>query len=184
MSTTANLAFVIALGLILFGGVTGWLQYRGLKRLATRAHVPSDERAYLTGRHRRRLTTGVLLAVVGCFIGAAYPSGMERRVDALTEKNEGDKENRPKKEMTDDEKRLVRMWSGYWIVVLVLVFVVIGLACADALATRRYALTQYQLIREDHQAKLRRDLAVYRAQKDASRGGRTSNRFGGDTDKG
>jgi uncharacterized membrane protein YgcG len=184
VNTTANLAFGIAVGLILFGGITGWLQYRGLHRLAARAHVPSDERTYLQGRHRRRMTTGVLLVIIGGLIGGAYPSGLEPRIDALTKKDPAaepapGEEPQPKREMTDDEKRLVRLWVGYWIVVLVLVFVVIGLAFADAVATRRYALSQFQLIREDHQAKLRRDLAVYRAQKEANRGGRSGNRMGG-----
>ena len=179
MNNSANLAFVISVGLILFGGVTGWLQYRGLKRLAARAHVPSDEFAYLRGRHRRRMATGILLAVIGSLIGGAYISGMEPRVDALTKKADGGEEPQPKREMTPEEKQLVRVWIGFWISVLVLVFVVIGFAFADTFATRRYALQQYQLIREDHQAKLRRDLAVYRAQKEANRGGKAGNRMGG-----
>jgi uncharacterized membrane protein YgcG len=126
------------------------------------------------------MTTGILLVLIGSLIGGAYLSGLEPRVDGLIQNPEGAEKDQQKREMTPEEKQLVRVWGGFWIFVLVLVFVVIGFAFADALATRRYALQQFQLIREDHQAKLRRDLAVYRAQKEANRGGRAGNRMGGD----
>jgi MFS family permease len=180
---TTTLAAVIAVALIVFGGVTGWLQLRGLRRLAGRTHVPSDEYAYLRGRHRRRLGTAVLLAVIGGLIGGAFLSGLEPKVDALTGAENAASppdEAKAKREMTPEEKQLVRVWVGYWVLVLVLVFVLLGFAFADALATRRYAMQQYAVIREEHQTKLRRDLAVYRAQKEANRGGRGGNRVGGD----
>lgn len=184
MSNTAAWAFVLAGGLMSFGTITAWLQRRGLIRLAARTHVPSDEHAYLRGRHRRRFVTGLLLVVVGVLIGGAFASGLEPKVDALTEKDPTDPdlagEPKAKREMTPEEKQLVRVWIGYWGLVLVLVFVVLGLAFTDALATRRYAFQQFQVIREEHQAKLRRDLAVYRAQKEAHRGGISGHRLGGD----
>lgn len=183
MNQTAVVAFVLAGGLILLGGVTGWFQVRGLRTLAARSHVPSDEFAYLRRRGRRRLAVGGLLVVIGSLIAGAYLSGLEPNIDALTQKDPNAPPPaadtpEPKKEMTPDQKQLVRVWGAYWAVVVVLVFLVMGLAFADALATRRYALQQYQLIREDHEAKLRRDLAVYRAQKEANRGGRGGNRLG------
>lgn len=186
MNHTATVAFVIAGGLLLFGGVTCWLQLRGWRALRARTHVPSDEFGYLRNRYRRRALTGGLLALVGGLIAGAYLSGLELKVDALTAKGAATDPNQPdgaKRDMTPEEKQLVRVWVGYWVVVLVLVFVVIGLAFTDALATRRYAMQQYQVIREDHEAKLRRDLAVYKAQKEASRGGRGGNRMGGGDDE-
>jgi hypothetical protein len=178
VQSIANLVFLVATGLILLGGASAWLQFRGLQRLAVRTHVPSDEFAYLQGRHRRRLTTGLLLALIGALIGGAYVSGLEPRVEALTEKPTGE-EPPIKRDLTPEEKNLVRIWGVYWIAVIVLVFVVIGLAFTDTISTRRYALQQFQIIREEHQAKLRRDLAVYRAQKEANRGGQAGNRMGG-----
>ena len=183
MNQTAVMAFVLAAGLILLSGITGWFQFRGMRQLRSRPHVPSDEFTYFRGRYRRRLTVGGLLVVIGALISGAYLSGLEPNIDALTQPAPNtqppDPERPPvKREMTPDEKQLVRVWGAYWSVVVVLVFLVMGLAFADALATRRYALQQYQLIREDHQAKLRRDLAVYRAQKEANRGGRGGNRLG------
>lgn len=164
---TAPVAYTLAVGLLAFGFVTGWFQLRGMAALRRRSHVPSDELAYLRGRHRRRLVTGGLIAVIGGLIGGAYLSGLEPGIDAMIAAAEADPD--PDAEMTPEQKQLVKVWSGYWTGVIGLVLVVFGFALADTLATRRYAVAQYKIIREDHEAKLRRDLAVYKAQRDARR---------------
>jgi hypothetical protein len=164
-------ALALAGFLVLLGvGTLGW-QVRGLRQLNSRPYVPSDERGYLTGRHRRRVLVGVLLTVVGVMIGWAYVSGMENRADALGEARPADA---PKPPMTDAEKQFVRWWGGYWIVVLLLVMTIVGLAGADALATRRYWLAQYQELRDEHKAKLERDLALHRQKRNDRFGNRLS----------
>jgi hypothetical protein len=177
-------ALALAVGLILLGVTTGVFQVRGQRRLAARRHVPSDEFAYLRGRYRRRLLTAALLVAIGGMIGGAYLSGLERRADNLGEPKPGEADQPPaQRKMTDDEKQLFRFWSGYWIIVVVLVFALTVLATLDAWSTRRYWLSQYRALREDHEAKLRRDLAVYRQQKEQTRGGRISGKRLGDADK-
>ena len=56
-------------------------------------------------------------------------------------------------------------------------FALVGLATVDAFATRRYWLAQYRALRDDHQTRLRRDLAVYKQHREQTRGGGT-NRLG------
>jgi uncharacterized membrane protein YgcG len=174
-------ALVLAAGLVLLGAATAYYQVRGLRALSARKHVPSDEHAYLRNRYRRRLLTAAILAALGGLIGGAYLSGMERRADKLGEARpapaDADPADKPK--MTDAEKQFVRFWTVYWTLVLVLVFLLVGLAMLDALSTRRYWLTLYRQIREEHQTKLRRDLAVYKRHKEQTRGGRFGNRLGG-----
>lgn len=169
---TAPLAYTLAAGLMAFGLLTGWFQLRGMAALKARTHVPSDELAYLRGRYRRRLITGGLIAVIGGLIAGAYLSGLEPGIDALLatpEATDPPADPEQKRELTPEQKGLVKVWGGYWTGVVVLVLVVLGFAFADAMATRRYAVQQYRLIREDHEAKLRRDLAVHKAQHDARR---------------
>ncbi len=179
MNPQANAGLLLAAVLVLLGGVTGWFQLRGLRALRARTHVPSDEYGYLRTRHRRRLLTGVLLVVAGGMIAGAYLAGMEAKVDELGEKKPTGEPDAPKPQLSDDQKALLRFWGGYWIVVIILVFVILALALTDAVATRRYAMGQYHIIREDHEAKLRRDLAVYKQQKQAGvRGGRLGGKFG------
>ena len=187
MNPEAEYGLFLAAVLVLLGAVTGAFQLRGLKRLRARTHVPSDEFAYLRKRHRRRLLTGVLLVVAGGMIAGAYLAGMEAKVDELGEKKPPADPDAPKPKLTDDQKELLRFWGAYWIVVVVIVFAILGLALADAVSTRRYAMAQYHIIKEDHEAKLRRDLAVYQVQKQSgARGGRLSGKFaaGGDGDPG
>lgn len=184
MNNAMAMALALAAGLILLGVTTGAVQVRGRRRLAARRHVPSDELAYLRGRYRRRLLTGALLVAIGGMIGGAYLSGLERRADGLGEPKPGDADRPPaQRKMTDDEKQLFRFWSAYWIVVVVLVFALTVLATIDAWSTRRYWLSQYRALREDHEAKLRRDLAVYRQHQEQTRGGRISGNRLGDADE-
>ncbi len=181
MNDATALALVLAVGLVLLGAATGAFQVRGLRRLAARTHVPSDEFAYLRNRHRRRLLTGVVLVTLGGLIGGAYLSGMVRRADQLGEPRPpaagADPADKPP--MTDAEKQFFRLWTSYWVLILVLVFLLVGLAMIDALATRRYWLAVYRQIKDEHQSMLRRDLAVYRQHREQTRGGRFGNRLGG-----
>ena len=171
--TPATTALILAGTLLLFGGVTVGFQMRARRILRARPLVPSDEAAYFGRRHRLRLINGILLAVIGALIGGAYLTGLERRADALGEHKPDD----PKPQMDAEQKFFVRAWAAYWIVVLALVFVVLTLAFRDAWATRAYAMKQFAHIREEHEVKLRRDLAVYRQHRaNASDGG---NRVGG-----
>lgn len=171
MTDPMTLALVLAVGLIALGGVSAAFQVRGLRRLAARRHVPSDEYAYFRKRYRRRLLTGAILVAVGGLIAGTYLSGMERQADELKPDPAADVAGAEKK-MTPEQKQFVRFWGGYWIVVVVLVFVLLVLAVTDAWATRRYWHGRLRQLREDHQTQLRRDLAVHRQHKEQSRGGR------------
>lgn len=178
MNSQTTTGLILAGGLIAFGLFAAGLQVRGSRRLIAKAIVPSDERAYFRKRYRRRFLTGIIMVVIGTMIGGAYLSGMERRVDALKADPNAPAEA-PKLE--GENKEFVQFWSGFWIVVVALVFTVVGLAFTDAIATRRYAMKQFGIIKEDHEAKLRRDLAVYVAQKQAgTRAGRMGHRANGE----
>jgi hypothetical protein len=168
------LALLIAVALVVLGCFSGYAQLRGLRQLGERKHVPSDELHYLRNRYRRRLVTAGLLLVIGLLLGTAYVSGMEAMADAL-----GNAKAQPaqpldengKPIMSDEQRLFVRVWGFYWMGILVLVFALVGLAMVDAIATRRYWLGIYRELREEHQVKLRRDLAVYHQQKDQNRAG-------------
>ena len=174
MNQPVAIAVLFAAGLAALGVATGVGQVVGLRRLAGRKLVPSDERAYLRGRYRRRLLTAGVLIGVGGMIGGAYLSGMEARAAALANgKNVAvPGPDGAKPELTPPERQFVRIWGAYWIVVILLVFVLLVLAVNDGWATRRYWMSQYRQLKEDHQTRLRRDLEVYRQHRETTRGGR------------
>ena len=151
------------------------MQVRGIRQLAGRSHVPLDESGYLRGRHRRRLICGSIMVAVGMMIAGAYLSGMEAKASA----GRAAFNQVPVAEggilATPEEKQFFRFWSGYWITIVGLLGVLVLLASADAWATRRYGLTILRELRDEHKARLARDLAVFRQQKSD----RFGNRFAG-----
>lgn len=156
-------ALILAVPLILLGFASAYQQLRGRRDLAARTHVPSDERAYLQGRYRRRLLAATIMIIAGVMIAAAYLSGMEATADALKPGLDDQGEKQP---LAEQDKQFLRMYGLYWISVVLLAFALVGIAIKDAWATRRYWLRLYREMKADHNAKLRRDLAVYRQQKD------------------
>lgn len=185
---------LLAVCLVVFGVGTAARQRRTMERLREEKYLPSDDRAYLRGQVRRRLTTSVLLVVLGGMIGGAFISGMEDRATEIGERRARDARaiddpGRPPdpREPTEEERQFVRFWGGYWIAIAILVFIVVCLAIVDFWATRRYWMAQYRLMKEEHEAKLQRDLAVYRQAKDnerlGGRGGRNRREDDGSSDE-
>jgi hypothetical protein len=172
-------ALLLAVPLMLLGLGSGLVQLRAWKILLHRKHVPSDERQYLRGRYRRRLFAAMLMMLAGALIACAYLSGLEADADALAAPNA----DGTKKEMTPEDRAFLRWYGAYWIGVILLAFVLVTIALADALATRRYWLSVYKQLKDDHQTMLRRDLAVFRQDhrsRHGPRGGRDWRGRGGD----
>jgi hypothetical protein len=164
-------ALFVAVPIALLGVASGLLQVRGMRRLKARTHVPSDERTYLRGRHRRRLLAAGVMVVIGGLIAGAYLSGMEQRADALGEPDPAaPRDEAGKRVIPPEDRQFVRAWGVYWIVVIVLAFALIGIAVVDAWAARRYWMGVYRQLKEDHDTKLRRDIAVYKQQVEQQRG--------------
>ena len=176
---------VLAAGLFAFGVGTAARQRPTLRRLHDERFLPSDERAYLRGQVRRRFLTSAIVASIGIMIGWSYLSGMEGRATEIAERSRKAAENAPEHEAgrpadvqppSDEEKRriaaekaFVSLYGYFWLGILALVFLAVSCAIFDFWATRRYWMAQYRIIKDDHEAKLRRDLAVYRQAKDNDR---------------
>ncbi len=160
------IALALGLGIVALGLATGAAQLRGLRRLRQRTHVPSDEARYLRNRHGRRLVTAAVLVTMGGMIVGAYVSGMVEAADKLGQPREP---GAPP--MTDGERNFVLGFIVYWVAVVGMVFVLVVLGFFDAVATRLYWLGIYRELRDDHKAKLSRDLAVHRRHRDQNRAG-------------
>ncbi len=158
---------LLAVSLILIGALTAVRQRRAIRALAAEQFVADADRRYRNGQARRRVATSVLLVVVGAMIGWYYASGMDARMDAIPERNKigappQDGEPDPQAEA---DKRFTKTVGFYWIGVLGLLFVAVCFAVLDVWYTRRYWMARYRELKADHDAKLQRDLAVFRQQK-------------------
>lgn len=157
---------LLAAFLILLGAGTAARQGRTVRRLRDESFLPDVDRRYFHGQVQRRAAVGVVLLTIGGLITFYYLSGMDARMDAIGEKSErAIAAGEPKPEPTADERRFAKIVGWYWIGVLGLVFAVGCLAVLDFWATRVYWMIRYREIKADHEAKLQRDLAVYRQQK-------------------
>lgn len=170
LNTEMIIALLISGPLILVGLASCWFQIRGLGVLRARRIVPSDEASYLRNRYRRRMMVGVLMMVIGVMIGGAYVSGMVARADELGKPQPTDADG-VKKQMTEEQKEFLKRFGYFWISVAILTLVMIGLAVVDGLSSRRYWLKLYREMRDEHNSQLRRDIAVYKQQKEQGRGG-------------
>jgi hypothetical protein len=148
---------IFAALLVLLGAGAGLRQFNTLARVRTQPYMPDEDRRYFRGQARRRLLASALLLVIGTMIGVWYLSGMDARMDALR--------NTPDDPQTEADKEFAKLVGIYWVVVILLLGVVVGVAVVDFWATRKYWMARYKEIKEDYDAKLQRDLAVYRQQK-------------------
>ena len=162
----------LALLLMALGVGTALRQLRSRRRLREERFLPSDERDYLRGQVRRRLVVGIVLVAIGGMIAGYYLSGMDARMDEIAGRRKNlvpaDEPGRLA-EVDQADKRFAKIVGFYVIGILGLVFVIACSAIFDFWATRRYWMAQYRIIKADHEAKLARDLAVYRQSKDNDR---------------
>ena len=166
-----GLGFAVLLAVIAF--ITARLPLRNLKRLSADGFIPSDERRYLRNQARRRLLNSFFMLVLGGFLGWTYLSGMERQAGDLVKKV--DEAKQAQREIPNDEKEkdkeFFKAYFTNWIGILVMLLVIVTIAIMDLWATQRYANQQLKILRNDHKAKLDRDLAMYRQQMNDRRRG-------------
>ena len=158
---------ILAASLILAGAVTADRQRRALRALGDEQFLADEDRRYRYGQATRRMVTSGILVVIGAMIAGYYLSGMDARMNAIPERN---KIGAPPPEGEPDpqaeaDKQFTKLVGFYWIGVMGLVFVAVCLAVFDFWATRKYWMARYKELTADHEAKLQRDLAVYRQQK-------------------
>jgi hypothetical protein len=157
---------LLAASLVLVGVFTALRQRRALRVLAAEAFLADEDRVYRRGQAKRRAASSVLLILIGGMIGGYYLSGMDARMDAIPVRDKGDAppEGEPNPQAESDTQ-FTKLVGFYWIGVMGLVFVAVCFAVYDFWATRKYWMARYKELKADHEAKLQRDLAVFRQQK-------------------
>jgi hypothetical protein len=156
---------LLASALVLIGLLTALRQRRALLALRGERYVADEDRAYRQGQAVRRLATSGLLALMGIMIASYYLSGMDARMDASAARSKDAPPGAEPDPQAEADKRFARLVGFYWIAVMVLVFGAVSLAVMDFWATQRYWMARYKELKADHEAKLQRDLAIFRQQK-------------------
>ncbi len=158
---------LLAAALMLVGAFTAFRQRNALRALAGEQFLADEDRVYRHGQAKRRMLTSGLLIVIGCLIATHYLSGMDKRLDAIPDRNKiGAPPQEGEANPQDEADRQFTKFVGfYWIGVMGLVFVAVCIAVLDFWYTRKYWMARYKELKADHEAKLQRDLAVFRQAK-------------------
>ncbi|MFO0865335.1 MAG: hypothetical protein U0744_11915 [Gemmataceae bacterium] len=144
---SALAVMLVALGVFLI------VRVRATKRtLRERTDIATDERIYLHGQVRRRtwcvvLLFGLALLLVGNFF-------LEPSFRNLVP--EGDQK------MTEAQRSKVSMFVTYWGAAVAMLFMLLGAALFDAVATAKYGMRQRRRLEEDHRQELKAETARIR----------------------
>jgi hypothetical protein len=155
---------LFALVLLVLGIGAGSRQFDTLRRVREEPYMPDVDKSYFRGQAHRRLIASSLLFVIGVMIAVYYLSGMDARMDEIGERRNA-RGDRPAEPPSEEDKAFARFVGWYVIVMVVFLGVVFLVAILDFWATRVYWMARYREMQAEHQSKLRRDLAVVRAQK-------------------
>lgn len=159
------LGMLLAGVLVIFGIGAGVRQFRTLRRVGEEPYLPAADQQYFRGQVRRRLLASGLLLAIGGLIAGYYLSGMDARMDAIPERNRGEGVQATDPVQAEADKQFTRFVGIYWILVIVLLGLVVGVAVIDFWATRSYWMARYKEMKADYDTRLQRDLAVYRQQR-------------------
>jgi len=156
---------ILATFLLVLGIGAGYRQASALKRVRDERFMAEEDRKYIRRQAKRRLVISALLLVEGGMMSTYYLSGMDARMDAIPERNKAVGQAPADDPQDQDDKKFTRLAALYWIAIVLILAVFVGVALVDVWATRKYWMVRYREIKAEHEAKLQRDLAVYRQQK-------------------
>jgi hypothetical protein len=108
------------------------------------------------------------MAILGAMLAGTFLSGMEQRADQLATDRSALRAAGDDTPMTAEERRFAKFYGWYWIAMLLVLLVIVTIAGIDMMATRRYALTQMRLLREDRRQVIERELARFRHERNGT----------------
>ena len=152
---------LLVAGLVALSVFFGQQQLASLGRLRSQAGPLDEEGLYERRKARRRLFSCALTLLMAVQIGALLGTWDSTAGRVARERQDVD----PAVEPTDEQRVLVRVWSGIAISLLVVMLVVLVLAALDVWATRRFAIGQYRKINEDRRALIQAEVNRLRSQR-------------------
>ena len=151
---------VLVAVLLLLSGYYGRRQFVVLRRLRNET-LPGEEARHERSKAVRRLVSCGLLLVLGLLL-ACVLSWIEPQTQQILDAYKGVIDP----EYTDAEKQLIRVWTGSWIAILVLLLIVVAFAAVDLWSTRGHALRQFRKLQADRRAMIQRQTGRLREERE------------------
>jgi hypothetical protein len=158
---------VATIGLVLLlaglGVVFGARQVQNLRQLRGDDTSPPEDRRHFRSQARRRLASaGLLLILAGLLVVSFFVEGPAQ---LLADQAQAARERGEAVVLSEADKPFVRFYAGYWIIFLLVLLAVVGLAFWDLIAIRRYGRRQFAKLQADRRAMIARQAARLRGQR-------------------
>ena len=153
---------VLVAALLFLSLYYGWRQVVALRRLRANPDLPAEERRYQHRQAVGRLVNSVLLLVLAALL-TGIMAYLETPTQQLVQQHdEAVARGEAPPQLTPEQLRMVRVWGGWWVALLVVLFAVVVLAALDLLAIRRWGLRQFRKLQADRRAMIERQAARLR----------------------
>ncbi len=150
-------AIPVLLGLAFFFGLR---QTAVLRRLREGPELPAEESRHQRRQGYRRLVSCMLLALLA-FLLAGAQLFLEERADFWVAAPAVERPAEP----TPEQRDFVRIYGAYWLLCLVVLLAVVGLAGVDLWETRRRGLRERRKLLDDQRIMLERQMTRYRRER-------------------
>jgi hypothetical protein len=165
---TPAIAWLLVLALLGVAGYFSWQQVQSLRALPRLVGLQPEDRRYLRNLAIRRITGCLCLVGIAVLIGAAFVSGLEARVQEISDQR-GALPEGPKPALNEEQGAAVRLYAAYAVSLLLLLLGVVFLAAVDVWAIRRYGIRHYRRIQGDRRAMMERQLRQLRIERGRQR---------------
>jgi hypothetical protein len=144
--------------LLALSGWFGWQQIQNLRGLRSRGQMSPEDFSHFRRQAYRRLI-GCALTALLAFMFIGYIFGIGNRLDRLSDRaDEARAQGVQPQQLQENEKADVSFAWNYVMIMIVVVFAWLGVACMDIMAIRRYGMRHRRRIREDRVAMLQRQI--------------------------
>jgi hypothetical protein len=159
---------LLAATLVLVAAFYTWRQVRALRQLRRDPGPDPAEHAFRQAQAWRRLVgSGLLFVLAGLLAGAL--AFLEAPAQRLADERDAVRAAGSEPETTPEQRTFIRVYSAYWIVLLLVLLAVLVLGGLDLWATRAFALREHRKIQADRRAMIEDQVARLRHQRDGHR---------------
>ncbi len=150
----AVVAYFLAALLTVVAGYYGRQQFRTMHELRGGPDRGIEDRRYFRNQAWRRLFGCVLLGVVAAMLVGAYASGLQTAATELGRTLDAEREQFGRATLSPEQLEFRRRYALYWASLLVVLFILVGLAGVEWWAVRRFGRRHWSLIRAERRAAL------------------------------
>jgi hypothetical protein len=156
---------VIVVLLVALAAYYAWRQVQSLRRLREQTDLPREDQLFYRTQAWRRLANSALMILLAGLLVGSYVLGQEQRAGELSRADRVAAADEGAAPPTAEQREFLNHYGTFWMVFVLILLVVMGVAFWDLWATRRFGLRHYRQIQADRLAMIRHELARFRSER-------------------